>query len=82
MDEQLEALIEALDARNIQSAGDLERYDRESLDLHRLGAGVHLWFCGTTGKHDPDSPKRPAIRWACERGAEAIAKAYAKDPAR
>ena len=35
-DAQLDDLIVALDQRGIQSAGDLQRYDEQALDLERL----------------------------------------------
>jgi hypothetical protein len=82
-DIQTYELLEALDARNVHSRGDLESYVRRSLDLHRVRRGVHEWFCTMSWeRHRLDSPKRPHIGWPCERGTAKIAETYAADTER
>ena len=75
-DIQTYELLEALDARNVHSAGDMERYDRQGLDIARLTVATHAWNCGANVKHGDKN--RPHIGWICERGAKAIAAEYAR----
>ena len=44
----------------------------EGLNMIRLTAGVHDWFCGGA-RHNGS---RPHIGWACERGARRIFDVY------
>jgi hypothetical protein len=49
----------------------------ERLDMVKLTAGVHDWFCGSS-RHNG---RRPYIGWACERGARRIFDVYSDQTA-
>jgi hypothetical protein len=58
------------------SESPVELCDDLTCDMHhdttraRVTRGIHRWFCGEGVKHGDE--KRPAIGWACERGASVV----------
>lgn len=75
LDAQTEDLLAALDRRNVQSAGDLERYDELGLDIKRLAVAVMRASLNGWGGEDGV----PVERWDLYAGtvAKVLAREYA-----